>query len=189
MTDISILYEHNFDSLRHFFAALWFFDGTSYLNEYIQCAETWDRRNEEASIILMNLIKQSDCINIKYETMFISPWACHSEIEDEHKKLYYGIFDWICGARKYSEKQDKCLIILMTLILLHSTDGISSKNLLSDIDKVEKIQQKYVNLLHKYLKSHLTPDNAFNQLHNGLMLVSATSRINDLFQKRLQLEF
>ena len=60
MTDISILYEHNFDRLRHFFSALWFFDGNSYLDEYIQCAETWDRRNEEASIILMNLIKHSD---------------------------------------------------------------------------------------------------------------------------------
>ena len=30
--------------------------------------------------------------------------------------------------------------------------------------------------------------NHFNQLHNGLMMVHATNRINELFQKRLQLE-
>ena len=108
-------------------------------------------------------------------------------IEDEHKKLYNGILEWIQGARKCSSKIDKCLIILMTLILLHNTDGIKPQQLYN-FEKIQNAQQKYVNLLHKYLKSHLSSQNAFNHLHNGLMMVHATNRINELFQKRLLLE-
>ena len=75
----------------------------------------------------------------------------------------------------------------MSLILLHNTDGINPSQFI-DIEKVQNTQQKYVILLHKYLKSHLSTKEAFNQLHNGLMMVHATNRINELFQKRLQLE-
>ena len=119
--------------------------------------------------------------------MFISPWASHYDVEDEHRKLYNGIFDWIHGARRYSSKVDKCLITLMTLILLHNTDGIEPEQLY-DIGNIQNAQQKYVNLLHKYLKSHLSSQKAFNQLHNGLMMIYATNRTNELFQQRLQLE-
>ena len=122
-----------------------------------------------------------------YDTIFISPWASHYDVEDEHRNLSQRIFDWIHASRKYSNKIDKCLIILMSLILLHNTDGINPSQFI-DIEKVQNTQQKYVILLHKYLKSHLSTKEAFNQLHNGLMMVHATNRINELFQKRLQLE-
>ena len=75
----------------------------------------------------------------------------------------------------------------MSLILLHNTDGINPSQLI-DIEKVQNTQQTYVILLHKYLKSHLSTKEAFKQLHNGLMMVHATNRINELFEKRLQLE-
>ena len=122
-----------------------------------------------------------------YDTIFISPWASHYDVEDEHRNLSQRIFDWIHASRKYSNKIDKCLIILMSLILLHNTDGINPSQFI-DIEKVQNTQQKYVILLHKYLKSHLSTKEAFNQLHNGLMMVHATNRINELFEKRLQLE-
>ena len=79
--------------------------------------------------------------------MFISPWASHYDVEDEHRKLYNGIFDWIHGARRYSSKVDKCLITLMTLILLHNTDGMKPEPFY-DIGNIQNAQQKYVNLLH-----------------------------------------
>ena len=132
-------------------------------------------------------MKQFNIKETSYDTMFISPWASHYDVEDEHRILCQRIFDWLHASKKYSNKIDKCLITLMSLILLHNTDGINPSQF-SDIEKVQNTQQKYVILLHKYLKSHLSKKEAFNQLHNGLMMVHATNRINELFQKRLQLE-
>ena len=132
-------------------------------------------------------MKRSNMKEASYDAMFTSPWASHYDVEDEHRNLSQRIFDWIHASRKYSNKIDKCLIILMSLILLHNTDGINPSQFI-DIEKVQNTQQKYVILLHKYLKSHLSTKEAFNQLHNGLMMVHATNRINELFQKRLQLE-
>ena len=132
-------------------------------------------------------MKQCNIKEASYDNLFISPWASHYDVEDEHRNLSQRIFDWIHASRKYSNKIDKCLIILMSLILLHNTDGINPSQLI-DIEKVQNTQQKYVILLHKYLKSHLSTKEAFKQLHNGLMMVHATNRINELFEKRLQLE-
>ena len=132
-------------------------------------------------------MKQCNLKETSYDTIFTSPWASHYDVEDEHRNLCQRIFDWIHASRKYSNKTDKCLFILMSLILLHNTDGINPSQFI-DIEKVQNTQQKYVILLHKYLKSHLSTKEAFNQLHNGLMLIHATNRINELFQKRLQLE-
>ena len=132
-------------------------------------------------------MKQFNIKETSYDTMFVSPWASHYDVEDEHRNLCQRIYDWIHASRKYSNKIDKCLIILMSLILLHNTDGINPSQFI-DFEKVQNTQQKYVILLHKYLKSHLSTKEAFNQLHNGLMMVHATNRINELFQKRLQLE-
>ena len=132
-------------------------------------------------------MKQCNIKEATYDAMFVSPWASHYDVEDEHRNLCQRIFDWIHASRKYSNKIDKCLIILMSLILLHNTDGINPSQFIN-IEKVQNTQQKYVILLHKYLKSHLSTKEAFNQLHNGLMMVHATNRINELFQKRLQLE-
>ena len=132
-------------------------------------------------------MKQCNIKEASYDNLFISPWASHYDVEDEHRNLSQRIFDWIHASRKYSNKIDKCLIILMSLILLHNTDGINPSQFI-DIEKVQNTQQKYVILLHKYLKSHLSTKEAFKQLHNGLMMVHATNRINELFEKRLQLE-
>merc|ERR1711971_1488438 len=190
--EISILYDCNFERMQQFYLALWFYDlhgdnRNSFFSEYLEFAEKWVRRSEEKAVVLINLMKQFNIKETSYDTMFVSPWASHYDVEDEHRNLCQRIYDWSNASRKYSNKIDKCLIILMSLILLHNTDGINPSQFI-DIEKVQNTQQKYVILLHKYLKSHLSTKEAFNQLHNGLMMVHATNRINELFQKRLQLE-
>ena len=75
----------------------------------------------------------------------------------------------------------------MILILFHNTNGAVNK--LSDPARVERAQQKFVNILHKYLKSHKSPEVAYNCLHKGVMLVHATQRIYELSLKRLQLHY
>jgi len=190
--EISILYDCNFERMQQFYLALWFYDlngdhRNSEFSEYLEFAEKWERRNEDKAVVLINLMKQCNIKEATYDAMFVSPWASHYDVEDEHRNLCQRIFDWIHASRKYSNKIDKCLIILMSLILLHNTDGMNPSQFI-DIEKVQNTQQKYVILLHKYLKSHLSTKEAFNQLHNGLMMVHATNRINELFEKRLQLE-
>ena len=73
----------------------------------------------------------------------------------------------------------------MIMILLHNTDGFEPSNK----TEIESVQQKYVNLLNKYLKSHLKSEEAYDQLHKGLMLIHDTERIYDLSLQRLKLSF
>ena len=98
--------------------------------------------------------------------------------------LFQGIFDWINSTRKSSSQIDKCTSILVTMILLHNTDGLR----LNNNAVIEKSQQNFVNFLHKYLKSHLSQKDAYSQLHKALMLVHDTNRIDELSQQRLQLD-
>ena len=49
------------------------------------------------------------------------------------------------------------------MILLHNTDGIELENK----SHIESTQLKFVNLLNKYLKSHLNSELAYGQLHKG----------------------
>ena len=68
--------------------------------------------------------------------------------------------------------------------MLFNTDGLR----LNDNAVFEKTQQNFVNFLHKYLKSHLPENEVYGQLHKALMLVHDTKRIDELSQKRLQLD-
>ena len=86
---------------------------------------------------------------------------------------------------KETQKADKCIFVIMMMILLHNSDGIE----LTDKDNVEYIQQKYVNLLHKYFKSNLSSNLAYEQLHKGIMLIHDTQRMYELSQQRLKLDF
>ena len=71
------------------------------------------------------------------------------------------------------------------MILLHNTDGIELENK----SHIESTQLKFVNLLNKYLKSHLNSELAYEQLHKGMMLIHDTQRMHELSQKRLKLSF
>ena len=98
--------------------------------------------------------------------------------------FFQGIFDWINSTRKSSTQIAKCTSILVTMILLHNTDGL----ILNNNAVIQKTQQNFVNFLHKYLKSYLSEKDAYSQLHKALMLVHDTKRIDELSQQRLQLD-
>ena len=80
---------------------------------------------------------------------------------------------------------DTVLFVLMSLILLLNTNDLKASNLQGD---VEKSQVKYVKILHKYLRSkkHLQGC-SYSFLHRGLMMIEATSRIQDLERQKLNL--
>ena len=84
-----------------------------------------------------------------------------------------------------STKAGKCILVIVMMILLHNSDGID----LTDKAYAEETQQKYVNLLNKYLKAHLKSSLIYEQLHEGMMLIHYTKRMHELSSQRLKFGF
>ena len=99
--------------------------------------------------------------------------------------LFQKTINWYETSCKESTKADKCIFVILMMILLHNTDGIELVNK----SHIESTQLKYVNLLNKYLKSHLNSELAYGQLHKGMMLIHDTQRMHELSQQRLKLSF
>lgn len=185
--DISVLFEHNYGRFRAFQMAMWFNDDmfkSEFAKKLVNHA-TMKKESvtSDSENTLIQLAKNGSMISSSYESFFDSPWANSAQVEIEHWKLHQSMYKWINTTRKSSFQNDKCTIILMNLILLHNTDGLQ----LNDSALVEKAQQRFINFLHKYLKSHLPETTAYSQLHKALMLVHDTQRIHELSQQRLKL--
>ena len=103
--------------------------------------------------------------------------------------LFQKTINWYETSCKEStkdfQKADKCIFVILMMILLHNTDGIE----LTNKSQIESTQLKYVNLLNKYLKSQLNSELAYGQLHKGMMLIHDTQRMHELSQQRLKLSF
>ena len=81
---------------------------------------------------------------------------------------------------------DPLLVLLLQLVLLYNSDGIESQ--LKDLQAVQKLQNYYAKLLHKYLKSKHECNAANSLFSKGLMLVHDTQRAFELSLQRLKLE-
>ena len=99
--------------------------------------------------------------------------------------LFQKTINWYEMSCKESTKANKCIFVILTMILLHNTNGIE----LTNKSQIESTQQKYVNLLNKYLKFHLNSELVYGQLHKGMMLIHDTQRMHELSQQRLKLSF
>ena len=188
VNDVEVLFQHNHQRVIQFAYASAFQIGCFCLQDFFECGLI--HRNESSDID--TLVSLGECfgqekVPIQYETMFSSPWASHLDIEDEHKRLNVKIGNWYTKvAHPDGQSHDRCLCLLMELIFLYNTDGIECR--LQNHDKIKKLQLQYANLLHKYLKSKTSEDDANTLFSNGLMLIHDTKRVHELSLHKLNLD-
>ena len=183
--DAKVLYKHNFARLQTF-CFISCFVGSDTLEEFIK----FGQNNRQTSWNVEQLMSMHDQYgkpnaHIEYDMYFASPWSSSVNVEYEHKKVCQGIVNWYLKVGKGSSKLDKCLFILIQLILLYNSDGI--ENQLMHPSKIKDLQANYSNLLHRYLKSYHSSSVANILFSKGLMLVHETQRAYDLSKHRLKL--
>lgn len=208
---IHTLADFNYGRIVTFFYFA-FFGGrneTDQLKGFIRYGRQSRKASDNVNIIVdlaEKSLKRDNLVLYEYEAFYDSPWAADLSTEEEHKSIFMvsiikaypdftTTFEHLQKVREWFDKSikpsepgeiDCCLVILMLQILLFHTDGLElteAKRL-----QVEKIQQLSVQMLFKYLKSHLSREVSYSQLHQALMLVSDSQRAYELSQKRLQLD-
>lgn len=191
-TILHILAEHNYGKINSCLSFIWFGRGFNTENtmRFMEYGKHSRKSSEKMDTIIKLMEQQSKRSSkqdlYKYEVIYDSPWAANASIEEEHKSIADKIRQWYEESRKPTEDIDNCLLILLMQILLYNTNGLQLPKAYSM--QVEKCQQNCANLLLKYLKSHLTMQASYKQLHTGLMIVSDSQRAYELSQQRLQLD-
>ena len=99
--------------------------------------------------------------------------ACIMEEEVKHDK----------SSSNKVEIIDDLQVYLMSAILAFSTDGIVSK--LSRPDVVERIQEHYLTMLHRYLKYRYGEGEAMNRLARGMQITSMAREAKEICDSRL----
>ena len=182
--DADVLLRHNFSRFSMLYRALLFLDDN--IEEYIAYGR--NHRGEsyeiEQLMIMMDQLGKTK-VKLEYDTIFASPWAKSTEIEVQHRQIVQGIINWYLKASNGSATMDKCLLILMQIILLYNCDGIESQ--LKEPAKIRQYQAHYCNMLHRYLKCQHGPEIARILLSKSVMLVHETQMAYDLSQQRLRL--
>ena len=78
---------------------------------------------------------------------------------------------------------DDLQVYLMSAILVFSTEGIRSKLRRPDI--VDRIQEHYLTMLHRYLKYRYGQDEAMNRLARGMAITSMAREAKEICETRL----
>ena len=78
---------------------------------------------------------------------------------------------------------DDLQVYLMSAILVFSTDGITSK--LSRPDIVDRIQEYYLTMLHRYLKYRYGHQEAMNRLARGMSITSMAREAREICKTML----
>ena len=78
---------------------------------------------------------------------------------------------------------DDLQVYLMSAILSFSTDGIVKK--LSRPDVVDRIQEYYLTMLHRYLKYRYGDAEAINRLSRGMQITSMAREAKEICKTRL----
>ena len=78
---------------------------------------------------------------------------------------------------------DDLQVYLMSAILAFSTDGIVTK--LSRPDVVDRIQEYYLTMLHRYLKYRYGDTEAINRLSRGMQITSMAREAKEICKTRL----
>ena len=187
--DANVLLNHNYDKFHTLSYMLVFKNQAPWHDQFFKFIHLIgnNKRPVNAEInLLMELLDQfGDATNrpkVTYDQVFVSPWAAHVEIEDEHEKIFNKVMTWLDQIDNY----EHYLMLLLQLILLYNCDGIESQ--LQDLPKVQKLQAYYGKLLHKYLKSKVEEKLANTLFSKGIMFVHDTQRAFELSMQRLKLE-
>ena len=80
---------------------------------------------------------------------------------------------------------DDLQVYLMSAILAFSSDGIVSK--LSRPDVVDRIQEYYLTMLHRYLKYRYGDDEAINRLSRGMQINAMARETKEICKTRLNI--
>jgi len=190
--DIKFLLKVNSARVSNFYFALMFLDDWTDPEEFIE----YGRQNRDKSVTINEMMNLYDTygkktrIQFQYKTYFSSPWAEHSGIEEEHKRIYESLQYWYLKLIKLNGKQsnkiDKCLMILMHLVFLYNIDGGIERQL-KHPQKVKELHEHYCKLLHKYIKSIHKAEVANVLFGKGLMLIHETQRAHELSLQRLKI--
>ena len=186
--DVKLLLKENSTRVQTFYDALMFLDNWTDPEDFIEFGRQ-NRAKSSEMHELMNLYDtygQKTKLQFKYEYFFASPWAEHSGIEEEHKKIFESMQYWYQKLTHHNTSQvNKCLMILMHLVFLYNCDGIEKQ--LKHPQRVKELHEHYCKLLHKYIKSIHNPQVANVLFGKGLMLIHETQRAYQLSLQRLQL--
>jgi hypothetical protein len=78
---------------------------------------------------------------------------------------------------------DKIQLIILTMVLMYCTDGLKKEEL-ANPEIIEETQQKYLMMLHRYLRDKY-PQRVHNKLANGVMIIHNAKEAHDLSSNRL----
>ena len=122
----------------------------------------------------MIYIYKSNCRQMSFWPI-LDKNACIMEEEVKHDKCE--------TSSNKVEIIDDLQVYLMSAILAFSTDGIVSK--LSRPDVVERIQEYYLTMLHRYLKYRYGEGEAMNRLARGMQITSMAREAKEICDSRL----
>jgi len=140
-------------------------------------------------------------VRMQYWQFFSSPWASSIEYEQRHLELarqmsFWPVLDDNACIMEEEEKNEKRLnstekieiiddlqVYLMSAILVFSSEGITSK--LKRPDIVDRIQEYYLTMLHRYLKYRYGHDEAMTRLARGIQITSMAREAKEICKTRL----
>ena len=119
------------------------------------------------------------CSNFNYRQMSFWPVLDNNAcvMEDEVKN------EATLNPTDKIEIIDDLQVYLMSAILAFSTDGIVTK--LNRPDVVDRIQEYYLTMLHRYLKYRYGDDEAINRLSRGMQITSMAREAKEICKTRL----
>ena len=136
--------------------------------------------------------------SVKYNQIYTSPWAPDISLEERHRALNQKMSQWPLDSESttsnenfsllpldkestaYEAKVDTIMVSIICQIFLFNTDFINLK----DRFKVAAIQDKYLKMLHRYLKFKYDSE-ANKRLGNGLMIMSLARESSEIRRNRL----
>ena len=115
---------------------------------------------------------QGPC-NLKIEQIFNLPWA----VDQEHVNLYCKTVSEIINLPVFDEK----INVLFQMIILLNSSGCHH---MDDVSKVDKMEEKFIALLLKYLQSILGYSKAFTALQKYLDFLPILRTLSNKAQRR-----
>ena len=127
--------------------------------------------------------------SVKYDQIYTSPWAPDISLEERHKSLEQEMSQWPIDleltkldrdSTACKAKVDNIMVTIISQIFLFNTDFINLK----DQSKVALIQDKYLKMLHRYLKFKYDHE-ADERLGNGLKVMALARESSEIRKQRL----
>ena len=124
--------------------------------------------------------RESNPKGLEYSQVFYTPWAESKELEERHAALTREMSSWPVNPKDPAKHVDKVQLFLLANIMMLSTDSVVVK----DYAKVTEIQEKYMTMLHRYLK-YKCKDKYNSVFASGLMISSLAKEAREIRQRRL----